>query len=103
MSTVTTKHKAPSIAEVTRLLVELKKTICDDYRIEWQEDDTPTMQVTIGCNPETGDWSYQTGDNSYTGGAYGYAYWGVGYLTRRSNCRDTAKDILNDLYDQFPY
>jgi hypothetical protein len=96
----TTPPKLPSIAELSALLVELKRTIHDDYRVEWQEDDTPTMQVTIGVDIETGDWNYQSGDNSFTGGAYGYHYWGVGYLTRRSNSRETAKAMLDDVANQ---
>ena len=95
-----TKIKLPSIAAIAAVLVELKKTIHDDYRVECQEDDIPTIQVTIGVDIETGDWNYQTGDNSFTGGAYGYRYWGVGYLTRRSNSRETAKAILDDVANQ---
>lgn len=99
---MTTKTKLPRIGQLASLLRLLKKDIGDDYRVEGQDfdDTTPTMQVTVGCNIETGDWSYQTGDNSYSGGAYGYAHWGVGYLTRRSNCNDVAKDIIADIASQ---
>lgn len=95
-----TKIKLPSIAELSALLKALKRTIHDDYRVECQDDDVPTMQVTIGVDIESGEWDYQTGDNSFTGGAYGYQYWGVGYLTRHSNSREAAKAILDDVASQ---
>lgn len=101
MSIATKTPKLPTIAEVSRLLISLKRDIGDDYRIEAQDDETPTMQVTIGVNCDNGEWSYQTGDNSYSGGAYGYHYWGVGYLTRRSNCRDEARRMLDEVADQW--
>lgn len=83
------------LAELTSLATELIPTIGDDYRIDGQDDDTPTMQVTIGADRK--GWSYQTGDTSCTGGAYGYAHWGVGYLTRDTEPAEFARDILQDL------
>ena len=83
------KHKLPTIKEITDLLKSLKKHIADDY-------DRPGMCVTIGVNPENGEWDWQTGDNSYSGAAYFYKIWGIGYLYRNSNCREVAKDILAD-------
>jgi hypothetical protein len=94
------KIKLPKIGELAALLKQLKKEISDDYRIDGQEDDTPTMCVTVGCDIETGEWGFQTGDNSFSGGAYGYQHWGVGYLTRRSNSRDVANDIIGDIANQ---
>ena len=91
------KMKLPTIKEVAALLRALKQDIGDEYRAsDDPEDDTPGMQITIGIDPENGAWSYQTGDNSYTGGAYGYAYWGIGSLYRRSNCRTLAKYLIDD-------
>lgn len=95
-----TKIKLPKIGELAALLKALKKDICDDYRIDDQEDGPPIMCVTVGCDIGTGEWGFQTGDNSYTGGAYGYHHWGVGYLTRRSNSRDVANDIIADIANQ---
>ena len=94
-----------TIKELRELLMSLKPDICDDFRIDDQDDlpnddqdDLPNMMVTIGYSPD-GDWSYQTGDNSFTGGAYGYPHWAVVYLYRRSNCRELARDVINQLYD----
>jgi len=88
--------------EVESLLKGLKREIGDDYRAS--EDDTlPGMLVTIGAEPkEDGiSWGYQTGDNSYTGGAYGFQHWTLIYLYRRSNCRDLAKDAVEELLEEF--
>lgn len=87
--------------EVTKLLKSLKSEIADEFRAsDDPEDNTPGMQVTIGATPnEEGglDWDYQTGDNSYTGGAYGHHHWGVGYLYRRSNSREVAHGIVDEI------
>lgn len=92
------------VREWRNLLIALKPTIADDYRASDAPDDsTPGMCVTIGFTPATEDtdasWSYQTGDNSYTGGAYGHPHWAVVSLYRRSNCRELAKDIADQLGD----
>lgn len=84
------------------LLRLLKRDIGDEYRCTDDRDDkTPGMLVTFGLN-ETGEWSYQTGDNSYTGGAYGFHYWGLAYLNRRSNCKELAQDAFDEAYGQMP-
>ena len=87
---------APTIGELARLVRAIKLDICDEYVEE--KGDTPSIQLTIGANDES--WSYQTGDTSYTGGAYGFAHWGIGYVTRRCNSREVAKEILADLAGQ---
>lgn len=93
--------KLPTIKEVSSLIKSLKKDIGDEYRAEGDEEsNVPSMQVTIGIDPETGAWSYQTGDNSYTGGAYGYHYWGVTAITRRSNSRKVARYLIDDAASQ---
>lgn len=93
--------KLPTIKEVAALIKHLKKHIRDEYRAEGEEDsNVPSMQVTIGIDPSDGSWSYQTGDNSYTGGAYGYRYWGVTSITRRSNSREVARYLINDAAEQ---
>jgi len=87
----------------TKLLIELKAGIGEDYRA-YDGDETPGMQVTFGFTPESEEkdfsWSYQTGDNSYTGGAYSHRYWGVVSLYRRSKSRDIAEDAANQIADQ---
>jgi len=87
---------APTIGELARLVRDVKLDIMDEY-IE-EKGDTPSIQLTIGADED--GWSYQTGDNSYSGGAYGYRSWGVGYVTRRCNSREVARDILSDLASQ---
>lgn len=93
-------RRLPSLKELAALLRSLKANIDDDYRAsDDPDDDTPGICVTVGWSPENGDWSYQTGDNSFTGGAYGHPHWGVVSLYRRSNCRDLARDIQDQLAD----
>lgn len=93
-----TPVKMPSLGELRRLFIELKKTIGDDYRAD-DDSETPSMSVTIGWSDKTGDWSYQTGDNSFTGGAYHYPHWAVITLDRRSNSAELASDAIAQLSD----
>lgn len=82
------------------LLRLLKRDIADDYRATDDPDDkVPGMLVTFGLDAD-GEWSYQTGDNSYTGGAYGFPYWGLAYLHRRSNCKELAQHAFNEAAEQ---
>lgn len=90
--------KFPTIKELSGLLKILKSDIGDEYRAH-EDEDKPGMQVTIGHNPNTGDWSYQTGDNSYTGSCYSYPNWAVIYLYRRSDTRDLARYAISELKD----
>lgn len=87
-----------TIKEITSLLVSLKSDIDDDCRAsEFDGDgDKPGMQVTIGTNDGDG-WSYQTGDNSFTGGCYGKRHWSVLSLYRDSNCRELAREAVEEL------
>ena len=88
----------PTIKDVSALVRSIKPCIADEYI---GEDDTlPGIDLTVGYDPETGGWSYQTGDNSYTGGAYHYPILGVGRVYRRSNSRELARDIINEIADQ---
>lgn len=89
----------PTIAELTSLIVSLKKEIGDEYRAsDDPDDDTPGMAITIGCGYN--GWSYQTGDNSYTGAAYGYPLWGVGSIYRNTNSRQLARELIEDALNQ---
>ncbi len=93
----TASYKLPTIAELASLIVALKKDIGDDYRAdEFDDSDTPSMSVTVGANA-AGQWNYQTGDNSFTGGAYGFSAWAVVTIDRRSNSREIAADIRDQL------
>ena len=90
------KAKLPTIKEIYPLVLAVKRSIADEYRAD-EETDLPSIQLTVGWSDVSGDWSYQTGDNSYSGGAYGYPHWGVVGVYRDSNCREVAKDIINQL------
>lgn len=86
-----------NITEITSLLVSLKREIDDDYRASDDPDDTtPGMQVTVSTS-DGRSWSYQTGDNSYSGACYGDTHWSVIYLYRDSNCRELAREAVNEL------
>jgi len=83
------------------LLATLKKDIGDEYRAsDDPEDETPGMQITIACNKEMTDWTYQTGDNSYSGSCYHYPYWGVGSLYRDTKPEDLADELIDDMLNQ---
>jgi hypothetical protein len=88
--------------DMQQLLKHLILTIEDDFRVEMQDDDTPTMQVTIACNDEFTAWTYQTGDTSYTGSCYCYPHWAIIYLTRDSDVCWESKDIYSQLLELLP-
>ena len=90
--------KGITIKEIRELLVSLKKNICDDYRVD-EDEDLPGMQVTIGYSPHTGEWDYQTGDNSYSGAVYFHPHWAIVHLYRRSNSLQLARDVLDQLWE----
>jgi hypothetical protein len=87
--------KLPTIKEIAALVRHVKAQVPQsdpDYIAEG--DDKPGIDLTIGVDTVSGDWSYQTGDNSYTGGAYGYRDWGVTRVYRATNSRDCARDLI---------
>lgn len=91
----------PTIKEIADLLIALKPDISDDFRCQDSDmDDLPGMTVTIGYDPKDKTWSYQTGDNSYSGSCYHYPYWAVVSLYRRSNSRELALEVINQILDQ---
>lgn len=91
--------KLPTIKELSALIKAVKRNIDTDCRASCDPDDhLPGIQLTCGINYQ-GAWSYQTGDNSYTGGAYGYPYWAVVSIFRRSNSRELAKEIREQWLD----
>ena len=87
------KIMCPSIVELATELTRLKKFIEDDYIA--YEDDLPGMDVTLGCSDK--GYALQTGDNSFSGVAYGHRHWGVSRLYRRSNCRELAKELIDQV------
>lgn len=92
--------KPPTIKELAELARDVKRSIQDDYRVTDDPDDLlPGINLTVGWSDKTGGWSYQTGDNSFTGGAYGYPHWAVVGVYRRSNSREVAQEIQEQLLD----
>ncbi len=90
--------RLPNIKQIRHLVTVLKREIVDEYRAS-EEDNEPSMSLTVGWSDKTGEWSYQTGDNSYSGGAYNYPHWAVVSLYRNTNSLDTARDIQSQLID----
>ena len=96
------KTKLPSIHELSALVRHVAQQVprigdpdADDYRED--QDSLPSIDLTIGFNPEDGSWGYQTGDNSYTGGAYGFPVWAVTSVYRRNDSRAVARDLINQI------
>lgn len=90
--------KAKILPEITALLKELQKDIGEEYRAS-EDDDTPSMQVTIALDDNLDRWTYQTGDNSFSGSCYHYPYWGVDTLTRESDCAELADELIELVAD----
>lgn len=99
-------NELPSLQqELYKLLVTMKKM--EDWRLlraDFNDDDgntEPYIDITVGCTFDFEEgaisWNYQTGDNSYTGGAYGHPEWFTTSLLSRSNCKDLAKDLIDEI------
>lgn len=86
----------PTLATLTTLITGVKKYIGDDYRAS-DEDTLPSIQLTVAADEKGWDW--QTGDNSYSGGAYFHRHWGVVTVYRRSNSRELARDLIDQIKD----
>ena len=83
-----------NIETITELINELKHYI----------EDGSVEELTVGYDPKTGEWDYQTGDNSYSGAAYFYPVWGVGTIfpldCSLNGSADLARDIVNQILEQ---
>jgi hypothetical protein len=90
--------KTPKIKELSALVKHVKRFIDAECRA-FDDDDSPGIQLTVGWNAETGEWSYQTGDNSYAGSAYLYPTWAVVGVYRRSNSVEVAREIIDELLE----
>jgi len=88
-------NKLPSITELSALVRHVKKYIGDDC-LAFEDSEIPSIQLTVACN-DKGEWGYQTGDNSYSGAAYFYPHWAVVGVYRRSNSKEVARDLQNQL------
>ena len=91
------KIKTPSLKQLASLIKSIKSDIGNEYRA-FEDDSIPGIQLTIGADEK--GWDFQTGDNSYSGGAYFHRFWGVAGVYRRSNSREVAKDILEQIHTQ---
>lgn len=94
----------PTIKSLSSLIKALKPSIRDDYRAYADEpgmddENIPSVLLTIGWDAESGEWSWQTGDNSFSGSAYFFPHWGIVAVYRRSNSLDLARDIRSQLAD----
>ena len=102
----TMKAKLPTIRELAEIVRHVSQQVprvsdsdAADYIDKWSGDPLPSIDLTIGWDPETGEWSYQTGDNSFTGGAYGYPIWAVTTIYRRRDSRAVARGLIDQLED----
>ena len=86
-----------TIQDIASLFRSIKKDIEDDFRAD-EFDEKPGIAVTVSTN-DGKNWSYQTGDNSFTGDCYGDKHWHTTAVYRNSNCRDLARDCVNELRD----
>ena len=93
--------KLPTIKDLSGLIKAIKPDIDDSYVAE--EETLPGIDLTIGFDPDTSNWNWQTGDNSYTGGAYGYPVWAVTRIYRRSDSRELARELREQLAEQIDY
>lgn len=65
--------------------------------------DKEGLDLTVGFNPSSKEWDYQTGDNSFAGACYHYPVWGVTTIFPRSRSKDLAKEVVNQIKDQFEH
>ena len=91
----------PTIKEVSALIRAVKSEISDEYRA-FDNDEIPGIQLTIACDDDMNEWTYQTGDNSYSGSCYLLPHWAVAGIYRNSNSRDIARELISDLTDLLP-
>ena len=90
--------RLPTIENLSGLIKEIKPFIADSYLADGET--IPGIDLTIGFDPDTSDWSYQTGANDFTGGAYGYPVWATTRIYRRSNSRELARELREQLAEQ---
>jgi len=53
--------------------------------------------IDVRLQVQEGGWALRTGDSSYDLDHRGY--WGAGYLTRSSNCRELARELIEEARD----
>lgn len=88
--------KFPSIAAVASELRHVK-TYCHCEEPVQGDDDSGWADVRLQVM-ESG-WSVHSGDSSYDQDHRGY--WGTSSLDRRSNCRDVARDLIEEAKNHY--
>ena len=83
------KTRMPSIKDVAAALRRRKprKGDCQD------EFGNEGMDIRLQVYPD-GNWAIRTGDSSYDLDHRGY--WGAGFITPSTNCRELAKDLIGE-------
>ena len=85
--------RMPSIKDVASVLRSYKPGR-GEYQDEYGNDGIDVrLQVMPG-----GGWAIHRGDASYDQDHRGY--WGAGFLTPATNCRELAKDLIGEAADQ---
>jgi hypothetical protein len=77
----------PSIKAVTAELIGQKFYL---------DDEITEMDVRLQVH-ENGAWEIHTGDSQYDLDHRGF--WGASYLTKSTNCRECAKDLIDKAMD----
>lgn len=87
------KTRFPSVAQVAAELRDVKRTTEWSWLRGFDQDDIDVrLQVT-----DDGRWDVYHGDASYDQDHRGF--WGASSLSRRSNCRELARDLLEQCKD----
>ncbi len=86
--------RLPSIKSVASELRGYKPYIEDSFVEESGEE--PGMDVRLQYH-DNGGWCLHTGDSQYDQDHRGH--WGAGYLTRATNCRELAKELIDEVVE----
>lgn len=78
--------KFPSIKDVAESLAYVKRTSVIDGDLD----------VRLQVMPD-GDWAIRTGSSDYDQDHRGY--WGASGIDRRTNCRDLARELIDQAKD----
>lgn len=82
----------PTVAELTKELAHHKRWLRTMFsREEFREGGDVRLQVTDG------GWALRTGDSSYDLDHSGY--WGAGWVGPGTNCRELARELINEARD----
>ena len=65
-----------------------------------EDDETPGILLTVGWDPDNGNWDWQSGNNTYHGNAYGFPIWAVVDVRADTDTRDVVENILLQLEEE---